>query len=126
MWQIEQAGSIWMTPEWGALYQSYTPTEIARESSKIGVSACIAIECGVTEAENRTLEEMTGSSELIKAFVSHVDFESPTLDSELDYWQRNPKVRGVRMRFEGHPDRDILKRPSILAGLEKVAERGLI
>jgi L-fuconolactonase len=44
----------------------------------------------------------------------------------LDGWQRNPKFRGVRARFEGHPDPDILAQPEVINGIARLAERGLI
>jgi L-fuconolactonase len=44
----------------------------------------------------------------------------------LDRWGQEAKFRGVRMRFEGHKDANILKRPSVIEGLKEVSRRGLV
>jgi L-fuconolactonase len=72
------------------------------------------------------MEETAAASDLIAAITPYADLENPTLEEQLDGWQRNPKFRGVRARFEGHPDPDILARPGIVEGLHKLAERGLV
>jgi L-fuconolactonase len=72
------------------------------------------------------MEQMAASSDLIGAIVPYVDLENPALEQELDHWQRNPKFRGVRSRFEGHPDLDVLSRSSTRNGLRIIAHRGLV
>ena len=72
------------------------------------------------------MERMAASSGLIGAIMPHVDLERPNLDEELDYWQRNPKFRGARMGFEGHPDPGVMARPAVVEGLGRFAHRGLV
>jgi L-fuconolactonase len=125
LWNIELARK-WMAPEWGVLFQTYDSKRLAEVSRSAGVTTCVVIECGTTDEENQALTREAAATDLVQAFAPFIDLESPTLDKELDQWQRNPKCKSVRMRFEGHPDPDILKRPGVLDGLRNVARRGLI
>src|SRR3954463_8629039 len=121
LWRLELAKQTGLTSEFGALFRTFTPIELSAVTSSFGVSACVLIESGKTDEENRVMERMAASSSLISAFTPYVDLASPTLDKELDGWEGNAKFRGVRARFEGHPDRDVLCRPAVLEGIAKVA-----
>ena len=126
LWQIGLARQTWLTPEFKHLFRSFEPEDLAQASGPVGIRAAVLVESGETAEENRSIEQMVASSDLIKIIIPFADLESSKLDEELDYWQRNPKFRGVRMRFEGHPDPGIAARPSVVAGLSKIAQRGLI
>lgn len=84
------------------------------------------IEAGTTPEDNQALEEMAAASDLIGAIIPYVDPRSSTLVEELDYWEQNPKFRGIRMRYEGHTEPDILTHPSTVEGLKELAHRGLV
>jgi len=126
VWQLELASRTWLTREFGKLWRTFTPEDLAVESQQVGLTQCVLIEAGTTEEENLELERMAGSSALVGAMVPFVDLASPQLENALDLWERNPKLRGVRARLEGHPDPKVLTRPEIIRGLQHVAERGLV
>jgi len=126
MWRLELARQTGLTPELKPLFRTFEPKDLTEASRQVGVRMCVLIEAGTTAEENRTIEQMAASSELIAAIAPYVNLESLKLEDELDYWQQNPKFRGVRARFEGHPDPDILARPSIVEGLCRIAQRGLV
>lgn len=126
LWQLELARQRWIKPEMTPLYRTFEPADLAAACAEVGVVACVLIEAGRTEQENRVMGQMAGTSPLIAGFVPFIDLESSVLARSLDQWMEDPKFRGVRMGFEGHPDPDILKRPSIMDGLKQVAERELV
>jgi L-fuconolactonase len=125
LWKIELAQATGLTPDFGPIFRTFDPTDLSREALPCRVEQCVLIEAGKTDEENRVMAEMVASSSLIGAFAPHIEIESPTLAAQLDGWCANPKFRGVRTRFEGHPDPNILKRVEITQGLREVAARGL-
>ena len=126
MWQLELARHTWLTPEFKHLFRTFEPEDLADASDQVGISMCVLIEAGKTADENRAMERMAASSELIGAIVPFVNLERPDLEEGLDYWQQNPRFRGVRMGFEGNPDPDVLARPAVVEGLRTLARRGLV
>ena len=126
LWKLELAEQTGLTEDFGPIFRTFEPSDLLQETSACDVDMCVLIESGKTVEEIRVMEKMAASSSLIAAIAPYVDLESPFLEQELDSWLDNPKFRGVRARFEGHPDLDILTKPAIVNGLRKVAERGLI
>ena len=116
----------WLQADQGPLNRSFDTDDHASASALLGVRAGVLIEAGKTSPEQAYAQNMAASCDRIQAFIPYQDLESSTLVDELDRWQLNPKVRGVRMGFEGNPDPDVLKRPKILDGLRQVAARGLV
>jgi L-fuconolactonase len=125
LWEIDLA-KRWMTPEWPGMFRTFRPDDVSAVSKPLGVTSAIAIECGLSDEENKTLRQVVAESDYIRGYAPYVDLEAPDLEHKLKAWNSDPKCVGVRMRFEGHPDQAILRRPSILEGLMQVAEHGLI
>ena len=125
LWEIDLAKD-WITPEWPGMFRTFRPDDIAAVSKPLGVTSAIAIECGLSDKENKALRQVAAESDYIRGYVPHVDLESPDLERKLKAWHSDPKCVGVRMRFEGHPDEGILRRQSIAEGLKQVADHGLI
>ncbi len=125
LWEIDLAKN-WMTPEWLGMFRTFRPDDVAQVSRPLGVTGAIAVECGTSKLENDALKRVATASDYVLGYVPHVDLESPDLEQELTTWKEDPKCKGIRMRFEGHPDPAILRRPSIVEGLRKVARHGLI
>jgi L-fuconolactonase len=126
LWDLGLAKQGGLTAEFGPIFRSFSPTDLSLVASPCRVNACVVIESGKTNDENLLLEQTAGSSSLIAAFLPYVDLANPNVERQLDAWRSNPKFRGVRARFEGHPDPEVLTRSEVLDGIARVAERGLI
>lgn len=123
-WQFELLRRVWQPPP--VIFRTFTPEDLIDDAAAVGVNRCVLVEAGMTEEDNRALADFAAASEFVGAMIAYADLESPTLERELDNFAEIPKFRGVRMRFEGHPDPDILTRQSVIDGIRKVAERSLI
>jgi L-fuconolactonase len=124
LWQFELLRRAWHPP--AIIYRTFTPADLMAAALPVGVKQFVLIEAGTSADDNDALFAFASASDAIGAVIAHADFASPTLDDDLDRWQQQSKFRGVRMRFEDHPDPDVLTRPSTLAGLKNIARRGLV
>lgn len=124
MWRLELLRRVWQPPE--VIFRTFEPKDLAEASQPIGVERCVLIEAGTTPEENQALAETAAASELIGAVVPYADPQSSTLAKELDYWEQDTKFRGIRMRYEGHPEPGILTHPGTIEGLKELAHRGLV
>jgi L-fuconolactonase len=125
LWEIDFA-KRWMAPDWPGMFRTFRPDDIAAAGKPLGVTSAIAIECGLSDQENDALRRVAAESQYIRGYAPHVDLESPDLGRKLKEWKADRKCIGVRMRFEGHPDKSILSRRSIVDGFKQVADHGLI
>lgn len=116
----------WLDDTWGVLYQDYRPVDHRAASSAVGVSRCVVIEAGPTDAENQTIIDMATEDDFIGGLILARDLDDPGLGHTLDEWQKLGKFRGIRMNFEQHPDPAIARKPGVIAGLKELAGRGLL
>ena len=123
-WQFELLRRVWQPPP--VILRTFAPEDLIDDAAAVGVNRCVLVEAGTTDEDNHALADFAASSEFVGAMIAYADLESPTLEQELADFAKIPKFRGVRMRFEGHPDPDILSRQSVIDGIRKVAEQGLI
>ncbi len=123
-WQFELLRRVWQPPP--AILRTFAPEDLIDDAAAVGVNRCVLVEAGTTDEDNHALADFSASSEFVGAMIAYADLESPTLEQELADFAKIPKFRGVRMRFEGHPDPDILSRQSVIDGIRKVADQGLI
>ncbi len=124
-WNLALPSTVFPTPEWQPIYQSFGPTDFLQAARPCGVTSCVFVEAGTSAEFSRFMRETAASSDAIAAIVPFVDLSSPKLSQELAAWRENPKVKAVRARFEGHADRDILTQSKTLEGLKQVAAHGL-
>ena len=123
-WQFELLRRAWQPPP--VIFRTFAPEDLIGDAAAAGVNRCVLVEAGTTDEDNQALADFAASSDFVGAMIAFTDLESPALEQKLDGFAEIPKFRGVRMRFEGHPDPHILARHSVLDGIRKVAERGLI
>lgn len=116
----------WLDPSWDILYRDYTPVEHQAASRPVGVTRCVIVEAGATDAENQSIIDCAAEYDFVGGLILRADLDDPGLGRKLDEWQKLPKFRGVRMNFEAHPDPDIAARPAVIDGLRELARRGLI
>lgn len=126
MWSLQLVRKTWLSPEFKKLFKSFGPRGLRRDSRKVGTSSIVLIESGESTHENVFLERIGYDTGFINAVLPYVNLESPNLESELTYWEKNPKFRGIRHRFEIRSDREIISRPGIVKGLLEVVRRGLV
>ena len=126
LWHLELAEKNGLTADFGPIFRTFSAADFYDAASPLGVSTCVLIESGKTGEENEAMEKIAASSGVISAFTPFVDLASPRLEQDLDRWRDDPKFRGVRARFEGHSDPNILANPDVLRGIAALAERRLI
>jgi L-fuconolactonase len=123
LWRLELLRRAW-TPA-STIFRTFEPKDLAKDCNPIGVYQCVLVEAGMTAEDNQALEEVAATSELISGIVPFLDLESPNLEEQLDYWACRPKFRGIRMRFEGHPNPEIMTRSTTLEGFKSLSKRGI-
>jgi L-fuconolactonase len=121
-----QATTSWLTDALGPINRDFLPEHHRAASAAAGVSRCVIIEAGATDAENQLIADIAEHDPFVGALILAADVRDPAFGHRLDEWQKLPKFRGVRMSFEGHTDSDIAAQPATVGGLQELARRDLI
>lgn len=73
LWKIELASATGLTPDFGPLFRTFGPEDLAQECDRCGITQCILVESGKTVEEGEVMQQMAASSELVAAIVPYVD-----------------------------------------------------
>ena len=121
-----RAASSWLDGDYGAMERDWGPDDHRARSAPEGVSRCVIVEAGSTDAENQHIIDIAARDDIVGGLILWAPAGDPQFAARLDRWQRLPKFRGVRMGFEQHPDADIARQPAVVEQLKELARRGLI
>ena len=120
------AGSSWLDDSHRAMAQDWGPDDHQERSRPIGVTRCVIVEAGSTDAENQHIIDIAAREEFVGGLILWAPAGDREFGKRLDRWQRLPKFRGVRINFEQHPDPDIARDPGVVEQLRELSRRGLI
>jgi L-fuconolactonase len=123
-WQVGRFDYPWMSSDLGVLYRDYLPGDLAPILERNGVKKTVLVQASNSVAESRWLLDLADANSFIAGVVGWVDLMSVEIDAQLDELCAHPKFKGVRHLVESEPN-DWLAQPAVLAGLRKLAMRGL-
>lgn len=124
-WQIARGDYDWMDDSVSAIRHDVMPHDLTPLIKSHGIEGTVVIQAAATLAETRFILELAKHTDFIKGVVGWVDLESPEAPSTLDRLMKNPFFKGVRPMLQDIADTNWILRPSVLANLKEVAERGL-
>ena len=124
-WELGRFDYPWMNPDVEVLYQDYLPPALEPILQRRGVEKTILVQASNSLDETRWLLRLADQHSFIGGVVGWVDLTSEYVAGQLDEFAAHPKFKGVRHLVESEPADDWLVQPAAMAGLRKLAERGL-
>jgi L-fuconolactonase len=127
-WDSGHISYPWLA-EVPAIAGPHTPAELAAEAGARVPAAIVFVEAGADLAyapqEVRWVDELAAREPRIAALVAQVAVDRGA-DTEvaLAALAGHARVRGVRHLIQDHPEPDFCVRPSFVAGVRQVGERG--
>src|SRR5690606_1174231 len=144
LWDLERFGYPWLSdPENAGLRADYLPDDWRADARGVDIAATVHVQAEIDHAADPVAEtawldslaEAGGvdSAPVPTACVGYADLRAPDLDDVLDRHQRYPLFRGVRQEAWYDPDstradlprHNLLDDPAWVAGLRRLADRGL-
>jgi L-fuconolactonase len=88
------------------------------------IDGCVAVQVDQTLGETDFLLELATEYEFIKGVVGWADLRSSGIDSVLEKYTNNKKLKGFRHIVQGEPDPNFMVRPSFLKGIAALTSYG--
>ncbi|MDB2384171.1 amidohydrolase family protein, partial [bacterium] len=124
-WRLDRGEYDWITPERTPLRQDYLPHHFLSTTEQTKVRGCIAVQAAPTRAETDFLLNLTAQNDCIRGVTGWADLTAPTLEKDLDIWNANPTLKGIRpMGVMLGPE--WLNQTQYHRGIKVLAERNLI
>jgi L-fuconolactonase len=132
LWVPSERAYSWITPEFGPLFDDFTPERLAPQIVEAGVTATVLIQAADTYEDTFYMLDVAAHYPVVKGVVGWVPFDRTNeARAALDVFTKNPNFKGVRNLTHdygnekyGSDDRWIL-RPEVLKTLALVEQTGL-
>ena len=125
LWQFNTEDFGWIDDSMAILKQDHLPGDIEKQLPAAQVSGTVAVQARQKPEETRWLLDQSAKHDFIKGVVGWVDLRSEKLDEQLEEFNTNPKLVGVRHVIHDETDDDFMLRPAFLKGIEKLKQYNL-
>ena len=118
LWRFNETEYDWMDDTMSILKQDYLPADLEEQLGHSNVIGTIAVQARQNLEETRWLLELAGQNPFIKGVVGWVDICSDDLPAQLDEFDKDPKMVGVRHVIHDETDDEFMLRPAFIKGME--------
>ena len=125
LWRRARGDYAWMTPDKGAIYRDFAPSDLAPHLKQAGIEKTIVVQAAETVAETEFLISITEQTDWISGVVGWVDMESPDAIPDLDRLSRSAAFKGIRPMIQGIADDDWILNPRLDPVFDALVEMGL-
>lgn len=123
-WQYEPVKHSWIDDEMAAIRRDFTPSDLAITLNENGIDGCVAVQADQTAEETDFLIDLAHKHPFIKGIVGWVDLRSASVETLLEKYGAEQKVKGFRHVVQGEPDHNFLLRPAFLNGISALEKFG--
>ena len=124
-WQISRGDYDWMTDGVADIRRDTLPADLSPLLAKHDIAGTVVVQAAATIAETEFLLRLAKDTPFIKGVVGWVDLEDPACPSVLDHLMVSSVFKGVRPMLQDIEDTNWILRPTVMANLAAIAERGL-
>ena len=116
-WNYEPVKHSWIDDEMSVIRRDFTPEDLQKVYQENGVDGCVAVQADQTLAETDFLIDLASKNDFIKGIVGWVDLRNEAVETDLERYSHQPKVKGFRHVVQGESDHNFLLRPNFLRGI---------
>ena len=125
-WHYNPVKHNWIDNEMAVIRHDFLPDDLKPIYEANDIAGCIAVQADQTLEENAFLLNLAADYDFIKGIIGWVDFQSDSVENDLDYYAEIPLMKGYRHVVQGESDNSFLLRKSFLNGISKLKNTGAI
>ena len=125
-WYYNPVNHDWIDNEMATIRRDFLPEDLKQVYKEHDITGCIAVQADQTLEENSFLLNLAAEHDFIKGVIGWVDFQSDSVQNELEYYAEMPLMKGYRHVVQGEPDNSFLLRKSFLNGISKLKNTGAV
>jgi L-fuconolactonase len=127
-WDLDKVDYPWLVPEYGPIYRTFTPDELAPQLAAAGIDQTVLVQAANSYADTDSMLAHAAAHDWIGAVVGWVPLDDTTAAASIldSKYLADPWFRGIRHLNHEEADPDWLIRPAVIDGLKVLEERGLV
>jgi L-fuconolactonase len=124
-WNFTEADYGWIPPEWSTIRRDFLPDDLQKEIATAGVDGVISVQARQSILETDWLLGFAAQHAFIRGVVGWLPLSDPTIETHLDHYAANPKLRSLRHVLQGEADDAYMLREDFNRGISSLTRRGL-
>ncbi|MFK5972390.1 MAG: amidohydrolase family protein [Flavobacteriaceae bacterium] len=125
-WKYEPIKHGWIDESMTVIRQDFLPSDLQKIYETNGIDGCVAVQADQTIEETNFLLKLAEENNFIKGVVGWVDLGAENIDSVLNNYSSNKKMKGFRHIVQGEADHNFLLRPNFLRGISYLEKYGYV
>ncbi|MGO4911181.1 amidohydrolase family protein [Leeuwenhoekiella sp. W20_SRS_FM14] len=125
-WQYNSVKHDWVDEEMTVIRRDFMPQDLKPVYDEHDITGCIAVQADQTLDENTFLLNLADEYNFIKGVIGWVNFQSDSVQQDLDYYAEMPLIKGYRHVVQAEADPSFLLRKSFLSGISKLKNTGAV
>ncbi len=124
-WKLSRGDYGWLTPDLTVLYKDFLPEDLLPELNRANVDGTILVQAAPTIEETHFILKLAKEVAEIKGVVGWVDFESPTVLSDIDTLAADEHLVGLRPMIQDIPDPHWMLKPQFSKVFDHMSKNNL-
>ena len=127
-WDLDKVEYSWLVPEYGPIYRTFTPDELAPQLTAAGIDRTVLVQSANSYEDTDSMLAQAAEHDFIGAVVGWVPLEDAAAAARKldDEYLANPWFKGIRHLNHNEVDPDWLVRPAVIEGLKVLAQRNVL
>lgn len=125
-WNLDKVEYPWLTSEYGPIYRTFEPEELAPQLERAGVEKTVLVQAADSYEETEYMLGLADAHDFVAGVVGWVPLLRPDeAANALDRFKEHPKFSGVRHLIHEEPDPDWLRQDAVIEGLRTLADKNV-
>ncbi len=116
-WKYEPIKHSWINDDMSVIRKDFLPIDLKKVFIENGIDGCVAVQADQTLEETDFLLNLANENDFIKGVVGWVDLRDENIDSVLEHYYVQKKLKGWRHVVQDESDHNFLIRPDFLRGV---------
>jgi len=125
-WNYEPVKHEWIDDSMAVIRRDFTPQNLQKVYAENGIDGCVAVQADQTLEETDFLLDAAAKHDFIKGVVGWADLRANTIESTLEKYSDQDKLKGFRHVVQGEPDHNFLLRKNFLHGIAALSKHNFV
>ena len=125
-WKLSEVEYPWLIPDYGAIYDTFTPEQLAPQLKAAGVDKTVVVQSANSYEDTASMLVKADYNDWIGAVVGWVNLLDPEeANQRLEMYTKDPRFVGIRHLIHEEPDGDWVIREVVIESLKVLASHGM-
>lgn len=116
-WKYNSEKHSWIDDDMSVIRRDFLPSDLEQVYKDNDIDGCVAVQADQTIDENNFLIDLATKNNFIKGIVGWVDLRDNNVETELEKYSEEDKIKGFRHVVQGEPDHNFLLRSHFTRGV---------